>query len=110
MLFGLLPPYRSGVTADPEWVVPFVVQAEALGFESFYSVEHVVVPVGHAAASPYTETVPIPLPSSCPTPDPPDPPALPSRPTPPPGPGHAVRVDPHHPTPRLPQPTPPTPP
>ena len=55
MLFGLLPPYRSGVTADPAWVVPFVVQAETLGFESFYAVEHVVVPVGHAAAYPYSD-------------------------------------------------------
>ena len=70
MLFGLLPPYRSGVTADPEWVVPFVLQAEALGFESFYAVEHVVVPVGHAAAYPYSETGRMPLADDCPIPDP----------------------------------------
>ena len=70
MLFGLLPPYRSGVTADPEWVVPFVTQAEALGFESFYAVEHVVVPIGHAAAYPYSETGRMPLADDCPIPDP----------------------------------------
>ncbi len=70
MLFGLLPPYRAGVTADPAWIVPFVAQAEALGFESFYAVEHVVVPVGHAAAYPYSETGRMPLADDCPIPDP----------------------------------------
>ena len=70
MLFGLLPPYRAGVTADPSWVVPFVTQAESLGFESFYAVEHVVVPVGHAAAYPYSGTGRMPLADDCPIPDP----------------------------------------
>lgn len=70
MLFGLLPPYRAGVTADPAWIVPFVTQAEALGFESFYAVEHVVVPVGHAAAYPYSESGRMPLADDCPIPDP----------------------------------------
>jgi len=68
--FGLLPPYRSGVTADPSWMVPFVRDAERLGFESVYSVEHVVVPVGHAAAYPYSESGRMPLADDCPIPDP----------------------------------------
>ena len=70
MRFGLLPPYRSGVTADPSWMVPFVRDAERLGFESVYSVEHVVVPVGHAAAYPYSESGRMPLADDCPIPDP----------------------------------------
>lgn len=70
MRFGLLPPYRAGVTADPEWMVPFARSAEALGFESVYAVEHVVVPVVHAAAYPYSDSGRMPLADDCPIPDP----------------------------------------
>jgi len=51
-------------------MVPFVRDAEHLGFESVYSVEHVVVPVGHAAAYPYSESGRMPLADDCPIPDP----------------------------------------
>jgi probable F420-dependent oxidoreductase len=51
-------------------MVPFVRDAERLGFESVYSVEHVVVPVGHAAAYPYSESGRMPLADDCPIPDP----------------------------------------
>ena len=70
MLFGLLPPYRSGVCADPEWMTRFVQHAEACGFESVYTVEHVVVPGRYDESYPYSESGRMPLPVDCPIPDP----------------------------------------
>jgi probable F420-dependent oxidoreductase len=70
MKFGILPPYRTGVTADPDWMVAFAQLAESLEFESLYVVEHVVVPAGYAATYPYSETGRMPLPEDCPIPDP----------------------------------------
>ncbi len=70
MLFGLLPPYRSGVTADPDWMTRFVQHAEACGFESVYTVEHVVVPGRYDENYPYSESGRMPLPVDCPIPDP----------------------------------------
>ncbi len=68
--FGILPPYRTGVTADPTWMAGFARTAEELGFESIYVVEHVVVPVGYAQRYPYAETGRMPLPDDCAIPDP----------------------------------------
>lgn len=70
MLLGLLPPYRSGVTADPQWMTSFVQHAEACGFESVYTVEHVVVPGRYDERYPYSESGRMPLPVDCPIPDP----------------------------------------
>lgn len=70
MNFGILPPYRTGVTADPDWMIAFAQLAESLEFESIYVVEHVVVPAGYAATYPYSETGRMPLPEDCPIPDP----------------------------------------
>ena len=70
MKFGILPPYRSGVTADPDWMIGFTRHAEAVGFESIYVVEHAVVPGGYATKYPYSETGRMPLPDDCPIPDP----------------------------------------
>lgn len=70
MHLGILPPYRTGVVADPEWVVAFARHAEACGFESFYAVEHVVVRAGYATRYPYSDTGRMPLPDDCPIPDP----------------------------------------
>lgn len=70
MKFGVLPPYRSGVAADPDWMVWFATTVESLGFESIYVVEHVVVPVGHAERYPYSSSGRMPLPDDCPIPDP----------------------------------------
>ena len=39
MKFGILPPYRTGVTADPAWMRTFARHAEACGFESLYVVD-----------------------------------------------------------------------
>jgi probable F420-dependent oxidoreductase len=69
MKFGILPPYRTGVTADPDWMVAFAQLAESLEFESLYVVEHAVVPAGYAATYPYSETGRMPLPEDCPIPD-----------------------------------------
>ncbi|MEJ5254018.1 MAG: LLM class F420-dependent oxidoreductase [Acidimicrobiales bacterium] len=70
MLFGILPPYRAGVAADPAWMVEFAQHAEAVGFESLYTVEHVVVQAGYAARYPYAAGGRMPLPDECPIPDP----------------------------------------
>ena len=43
MRFGIIPPVRMGVTADPRWMTWFARHAEACGFESFYLPEHVAL-------------------------------------------------------------------
>src|SRR5664279_5324571 len=65
-----MPPYRTGVAADPEWMTRFVRLAERLGFESVYLVEHVVVPVDYGSRYPYSDTGKMPLADDCPIPDP----------------------------------------
>lgn len=70
MRFGLLPPYRAGVTADPAWMTRFARHAEDVGFESIYAVEHVVVPRRYDEKYPYSETGRMPLDADCPIPDP----------------------------------------
>lgn len=70
VLFGILPPYRTGVTAEPAWMTGFARHAEDLGFESLYVVEHVVVPVGYASRYPYSDTGRMPLPDAVDIPDP----------------------------------------
>jgi probable F420-dependent oxidoreductase len=67
---GLIPPYRANVASDPGWMTAFAQQAEALGFESLYLVEHVVVPTGHAARYPYSGDGRMPLADDCELPDP----------------------------------------
>jgi probable F420-dependent oxidoreductase len=68
--FGLLPPYRSGVTADPRWITTFARTAEACGFESMYVAEHVVVPAGYTSRYPYSDTGRLTLPHDADFPDP----------------------------------------
>lgn len=70
LVLGVLPPYRSGVTSDPEWMTRFAQHAEANGFESLYTVEHVIVPGTYREAYPYSETGRMPLAVDCPIPDP----------------------------------------
>lgn len=70
MRFGLLPPYRSGVCADPVWMTRFVQHAERCGYESVYTVEHVVVPGRYDQTYPYSDSGRMPLPVDCPIPDP----------------------------------------
>jgi probable F420-dependent oxidoreductase len=68
--FGLLPPYRTGVTADPHWITTFARTAEACGFESLYVAEHVVVPAGYSSRYPYSDTGRMTLPNDADIPDP----------------------------------------
>ena len=70
MKFGIIPPVRSGVTADPRWMTGFARHAEDRGFESIVLVEHAVVISGYEHAYPYSETGRMPLPDQCVVPDP----------------------------------------
>lgn len=67
---GLLPPYRLGVASDPDWMRAFAQHADAAGFESLLTVEHVAVPVGYASRYPYSDTGRMPLAEDCELPDP----------------------------------------
>jgi probable F420-dependent oxidoreductase len=51
-------------------MVEFARHAEAIGFESIYVAEHVVVPAGYASRYPYSPKGRMPLPEDCPLPDP----------------------------------------
>src|SRR5262249_22595694 len=68
--FGLLPPYRAGVTVDPQWMTTFARAAEACGFESLYSAEHVVVAAGYTSRYPYNDTGRMPVPHDADLPGP----------------------------------------
>jgi probable F420-dependent oxidoreductase len=70
MRFGILPPVRAGVTADPEWMTSFARHAEGCGFESIVLVEHAVVISGYESTYPYASSGKMPLPDDCPIPDP----------------------------------------
>jgi probable F420-dependent oxidoreductase len=68
--FAVLPPYRAGVAADPDWMTRFAQRVEDLGFESLYVVEHVVVVTDYESAYPYSTSGRMPLRADCPIPDP----------------------------------------
>ena len=70
MRFGIIPPVRSGVTADPEWMTSFARHAEACGFESVVLVEHAVVVSDYQSTYPYASSGKMPLPDDCRIPDP----------------------------------------
>jgi len=68
--FGLLPPYRAGAVAEPDWITRFAQHAEACGFESLYVAEHMVVPAGYASEYPYAPDGRMTLPDHADIPDP----------------------------------------
>ena len=70
MELGLLPPYRSGVTADAAWIAGFAQHAEACGFGSIYLAEHVVVVPSYSSRYPYAASGRMPLPDDVAIPDP----------------------------------------
>ncbi|MGZ4683682.1 MAG: LLM class F420-dependent oxidoreductase [Acidimicrobiales bacterium] len=70
MQFGVLPPYRAGVVADPAWISAFADAVDRLGFESIYVCEHVAVKDGYAARYPYAADGRMALPDDCDIPDP----------------------------------------
>src|SRR5271165_6000815 len=70
MRFGILPPVRTGVTADPASMTSFARHAEECGFESVVLVEHAVVVSGYESTYPYSSSGKMPLPDDCRIPDP----------------------------------------
>ncbi len=70
MRFGIIPPVRSGVGADPAWMTSFARHAESCGFESVVLVEHAVVVSDYQSTYPYSASGKMPLPDDCPIPDP----------------------------------------
>jgi probable F420-dependent oxidoreductase len=70
MQFGIIPPVRSGVTADPAWMTSFARHAEECGFESVVLVEHAVVVSDYESTYPYSASGKMPLPDDCRIPDP----------------------------------------
>ena len=70
MQFGIIPPVRLGVTADPAWMTSFVRHAEGCGFESVVLVEHAVVVSDYKSVYPYATSGRMPLPDDCRIPDP----------------------------------------
>ena len=69
MKFGLMFA-NAGPFGQPELLTPFVQTAEAVGFESLWTVEHVVVPEGYESAYPYARSGRMPGPEQAPIPDP----------------------------------------
>jgi probable F420-dependent oxidoreductase len=65
IIFANVGPYVA-----PEGAAAFAQQAEAAGFESLWTVEHVVVPKGYASTYPYSPTGKMPGPENSPIPDP----------------------------------------
>jgi probable F420-dependent oxidoreductase len=65
-----LPPVRSGVCADPDWMAAFCKHIEALGFESVVVVEHPLVIGDYTSRYPYAPSGRMPLPDDCAVPDP----------------------------------------
>jgi probable F420-dependent oxidoreductase len=61
---------NTGPFADPTGAVQFAQAAEAAGFESVWTVEHVVVPAGYASKYPYSESGRMPGRDDAPIPDP----------------------------------------
>jgi probable F420-dependent oxidoreductase len=59
-----------GPFVDPDGAVRFAQAAEAAGFESLWTVEHVVVPAGYESPYPYSPTGRMPGPEDSPIPDP----------------------------------------
>jgi len=53
MKFGIIAPYALGPVAEPEFAVAFARTVEELGFESIWTVEHVVMAVECASVYPY---------------------------------------------------------
>ena len=70
MQFGIIPPVRLGVTADPAWMASFTRHAESCGFESVVLVEHAVVVSDYDSVYPYAPSGRMPLPDDCAIPDP----------------------------------------
>ena len=65
-----LPPVRSGVCADPDWMAGFCRTSRPSGFESVVVVEHPLVIGDYTSRYPYAPSGRMPLPDDCAIPDP----------------------------------------
>src|SRR5271166_5071405 len=70
MKYAVLAPVAAGVTADPDWMVPFARHVEACGFESIVAVEHTVLATRYDSVYPYDASGRVELAADCPVPDP----------------------------------------
>ena len=70
MKYAVIAPVGAGVTADPDWMVPFARHVEACGFESVVAVEHTVLMAHYDSVYPYGRSGRVDLPADCPVPDP----------------------------------------
>jgi probable F420-dependent oxidoreductase len=61
---------NAGPFAYPEGIAHLARTAEAAGFESIWTIEHVVIPVGYESRYPYDPSGRIPAPENMPMPDP----------------------------------------
>lgn len=69
MKFGIVPINLREFT-DPDVVLPFVQRAEALGYESVWTAEHVVIPTSYASVYPYNPDGKLPFKPNAPIIDP----------------------------------------
>jgi probable F420-dependent oxidoreductase len=69
MKFGLMFA-NTGTYVTPEGATTVATAAEAAGFESLWTVEHVVVPAGYESTYPYSRSGRMPGPEDAPIPDP----------------------------------------
>lgn len=70
MKFGIIFANTGPAATDPEYLAEFAQLAEANGFESLWTVEHVVVPAGYESAYPYSRSGKMPGGEDLPIPDP----------------------------------------
>jgi probable F420-dependent oxidoreductase len=61
---------NAGPSSEPEYAIAVAQMAEELGFESIWTVEHVVVPSGYQSQYPYSDTGRMPGGEDVPIPDP----------------------------------------
>ncbi|MBI3302641.1 MAG: LLM class flavin-dependent oxidoreductase [Deltaproteobacteria bacterium] len=69
MKFGIVPINLQEFT-NPEVLIPFVQQAEALGYESVWTAEHVIIPTAYTSVYPYNPSGKLPFPPDAPIIDP----------------------------------------
>lgn len=70
MKVSVVAPVGDGVTANPDWMVPFARHLEACGFESIVVVEHTVLLTRYDSVYPYDSSGRVGLTADCPIPDP----------------------------------------
>ncbi len=70
MKFGLIPPYRASITHDSEFMSALAIEADELGFESIYAVEHAIVASDYEKKYPYDGSGEMALAEDCSIPDP----------------------------------------